>query len=140
MAQADSLDTTIAPSRAPVLLGIFLNDLAVRSPVCGDVLPPLKASQARMIAALAALTPYPVGPAAVAAPDDYEQRATYVQQCVDAFFTHMIEIAVDLADQSRTMSKKVTRRICEGYGHDFGHELASYMRAVADEQVVGEGW
>jgi hypothetical protein len=149
MAQADSLDTTIASCDAPRVGGIFSfipkRSTATAAPTPAaqaEVLPPcpLKASQARMIAAIQALTPYPVGPSAVAISDDYEQRALYVQQCVAAFFAHMTEIAVDLADQSPTMSKKVTRRICEAYGHDFGHELAGYMRAVADEQAVDEGW
>jgi hypothetical protein len=101
---------------------------------------PLKASQARMIAALAALTPYPVGPAMVAVPDDYEQRALYVEQCVAAFFARIRDIALDIADNSRSMSKKVVRSTCENYGHDFAGELAGYMRSVADEQAVDEGW
>jgi hypothetical protein len=107
-----------------------------------EVLPgcPLKASQARMIAALAALTPYPVGPAMVAVPHDYEQRALYVGQCAAAFFAHMRDIALDIADNSRSMSKKVVRTTCESYSHDFASELAGYMRAVADEQAVDEGW
>jgi hypothetical protein len=107
-----------------------------------EVLPgcPLKASQARMIAALAALTPCPVGPAMVALPDDYEQRALYVEQCVEAFFAHMRDIALDMADNSRSMSKKVVGTTCESYGHDFAGELAGYMRAIADEEAVEKGW
>ena len=106
-----------------------------------EVLPgcPLKASQARMIAALAALTPYPVGPTMVAVADDYEQRAHYVEQCVAAFFAHMSDIAFDIADNSRCMSKKVVRTTCESYSHDFASELAGYMRAVADDEAVNEG-
>jgi hypothetical protein len=101
---------------------------------------PLKASQARMIAAFSALTPYPVGPAMVAVSDDYEQRAHYVEQCAEAFFAQMRDIALDMADNSRSMSKKVVRTTCESYGHDFAGELGGYMRAVADEEAVEKGW
>ena len=43
-----------------------------------------------------------------------------------------------LAD--RLMSKKVVRRTCENYAHDFRCELAGYIRAVADEEAAEEGW
>ena len=76
----------------------------------------------------------------VAVPDDYEQRALYVEQCVAVFFAHMRDIALDMADKSRSMSKKVVRTTCESYGHDFAGELAGYMRSVAGEQAVDEGW
>jgi hypothetical protein len=143
MSQVDSRNSTIVSRRAHRAGGFFPTSIT-KSPAAFDaeVLPgcPLNASQARMIAALRALTLYPVGPTMVAVPDDYEQRALYVEQCVEAFFAHMRDIALDMADNSRSMSKKVVRTTCESYSRDFASELAGYMRAVADEQAVDEGW